>query len=87
MWVVPSGQRHSPPQALVVVDSTGVEQGAGGDGGGDGGEVHSVRHMMMVDQQLMPWLGSVEAQYVASLVGRGSSHSTTPTQQPPWSGL
>ena len=38
MWVVPSGQRHSPPQVLVVVDSTGVEQGGGGEGGGEGGE-------------------------------------------------
>ena len=39
MWVVPSGQRHSPPQVLAVVDSTGVEQGGGGDGGAGGGGV------------------------------------------------
>ena len=41
----------------------GGSGGEGGGGGGDGGgEVHSVRHMATVDQQLVPWLGSVAAQ-------------------------
>ena len=57
-WETVSAPVHGMLASSTAPHTVGVA-GGGGDGGG---EVHSVRHMTMVAQQLLPWLGSVAAQ-------------------------